>query len=103
SLKKANASDAAKKIKAAFANDHTNRNSVRVAADPATNSLLVRANPHDMLKVRELVAFVDRDNEEADPKPENQGRLGIHVQKPSAALADQLDLPKDQGLLIEYV
>jgi hypothetical protein len=31
------------------------------------------------------------------------GRLGVAVEKPSAALADQLDLPKDQGLVIHNV
>ncbi len=32
-----------------------------------------------------------------------QGRLGILVEKPSDAMADQLDLPKGQGLLIQQV
>ncbi|MFL5240924.1 MAG: M56 family metallopeptidase [Gemmataceae bacterium] len=32
-----------------------------------------------------------------------EGRLGVHVQKPSATLAEQLDLPKGQGLVIEQV
>jgi beta-lactamase regulating signal transducer with metallopeptidase domain len=32
-----------------------------------------------------------------------QGRLGVRVSVPSAALADQLDLPKDQGLVIDQV
>jgi beta-lactamase regulating signal transducer with metallopeptidase domain len=31
------------------------------------------------------------------------GRLGVQVKKPSADLADQLDLPKDQGLVIGEV
>jgi C-terminal processing protease CtpA/Prc len=31
------------------------------------------------------------------------GRLGVQVQKPGSVLADQLDLPKDQGLVIEQV
>src|SRR5207244_13124744 len=30
-------------------------------------------------------------------------RLGIHVDKPSATLTDQLDLPKGQGLVIAQV
>jgi membrane-associated protease RseP (regulator of RpoE activity) len=30
-------------------------------------------------------------------------RLGVHIEKPSAAMADQLDLPKDQGLVIAHV
>jgi membrane-associated protease RseP (regulator of RpoE activity) len=32
-----------------------------------------------------------------------EGRLGVQAVKPSDALADQLDLPKDQGLVIEEV
>jgi C-terminal processing protease CtpA/Prc len=32
-----------------------------------------------------------------------EGRLGVRVQKPSATLAEQLDLPKGQGLVIEQV
>lgn len=32
-----------------------------------------------------------------------QGRLGVRVEVPSAVLADQLDLPKGQGLVIEDV
>ncbi len=31
------------------------------------------------------------------------GRLGVQVQKPGSVLADQLDLPKGQGLVIEQV
>jgi type II secretory pathway component GspD/PulD (secretin) len=31
------------------------------------------------------------------------GHLGVQVQKPGTVLADQLDLPKDQGLVIERV
>jgi membrane-associated protease RseP (regulator of RpoE activity) len=31
------------------------------------------------------------------------GRLGISISRPSAALADQLDLPKGQGIVIEQV
>src|SRR5205807_2354218 len=31
------------------------------------------------------------------------GRLGVQVQKPNAVLAEQLDLPKGQGLVIERV
>jgi hypothetical protein len=33
----------------------------------------------------------------------SQGRLGVRVEAPSAVLADQLDLPKGQGLVIEDV
>jgi beta-lactamase regulating signal transducer with metallopeptidase domain len=33
----------------------------------------------------------------------SQGRLGVRVDRPSAVLADQLDLPKGQGLVIEDV
>jgi hypothetical protein len=33
----------------------------------------------------------------------NEGRLGVQVQKPSPALADQLNLPRGQGLVIENV
>jgi hypothetical protein len=36
----------------------------------------------------------------ADPR---RGRLGIHVEKPTATLAEQLDLPKDQGLVVTAV
>jgi beta-lactamase regulating signal transducer with metallopeptidase domain len=32
-----------------------------------------------------------------------QGRLGVHIEAPSKTLADQLDLPKDQGLVIADV
>ncbi len=32
-----------------------------------------------------------------------QGRLGVHAEKPSDALADQLDLPKGQGLVVVQV
>ena len=32
-----------------------------------------------------------------------QGRLGVRVEAPSSAMADQLDLPKDQGLVIAEV
>jgi beta-lactamase regulating signal transducer with metallopeptidase domain len=31
------------------------------------------------------------------------GRLGVQVEKPSTAMADQLDLPKDQGLVVVSV
>jgi beta-lactamase regulating signal transducer with metallopeptidase domain len=33
----------------------------------------------------------------------HDGRLGVHVSRPSPALADQLDLPPDQGLVIDQV
>jgi beta-lactamase regulating signal transducer with metallopeptidase domain len=33
----------------------------------------------------------------------NEGRLGIEVQKPSAVLAEQLDLPEGEGLVIQHV
>jgi len=33
----------------------------------------------------------------------SHGRLGVRVSTPSPALADQLDLPKDQGLVIDQV
>lgn len=32
-----------------------------------------------------------------------QGRLGVQVEKPTAVLADQLNLPKDQGLVVTDV
>jgi len=35
-------------------------------------------------------------------RPE-EGRLGIHTSKPSETLAEQLDLPKGQGLVVEEV
>jgi hypothetical protein len=35
--------------------------------------------------------------------PLGDGRLGIHVAKPNATLAEQLDLPKGQGLVITAV
>lgn len=34
---------------------------------------------------------------------QHEGRLGVRVQKPSSVLAEQLDLPKGQGLVIEHV
>ncbi|HKI30508.1 MAG TPA: M56 family metallopeptidase [Gemmataceae bacterium] len=34
---------------------------------------------------------------------QQEGRLGAHVEKPSDALVDQLDLPKGQGMVIEAV
>jgi beta-lactamase regulating signal transducer with metallopeptidase domain len=34
---------------------------------------------------------------------QNEGRLGVQVQKPSSVLTDQFDLPKGQGLVIERV
>jgi beta-lactamase regulating signal transducer with metallopeptidase domain len=37
------------------------------------------------------------------PGPTGKGRLGIHVDKPAAALADQLNLPAGQGLVITNV
>jgi beta-lactamase regulating signal transducer with metallopeptidase domain len=33
----------------------------------------------------------------------SEGRLGVHAQKPNPALADQLSLPENQGVLIEEV
>jgi hypothetical protein len=33
----------------------------------------------------------------------HEGRLGVHVKEPGEALADQLDLPKGQGVVIESV
>lgn len=44
---------------------------------------------------------LDRAPRAAGRRPEP--RLGVQVQKPSAALADQLDLPKDRGLVLEEV
>src|SRR5262249_44721292 len=34
---------------------------------------------------------------------QQEGRLGVQLRKPSAALADQLDLPKGQGMVVEEV
>jgi beta-lactamase regulating signal transducer with metallopeptidase domain len=34
---------------------------------------------------------------------QGSGRLGVNVEKPSAALVEQLDLPKDQGLVLSEV
>src|SRR5262249_18677396 len=39
--------------------------SVRVVADPATNSLLVKASPLDMLRIRRLLESIDADNTES--------------------------------------
>lgn len=33
----------------------------------------------------------------------NEGRLGVMVEKPSEAMCDQLDLPKDQGLVVREI
>jgi hypothetical protein len=35
--------------------------------------------------------------------PNQEGRLGVRVEKPGATLAEQLDLPRDQGLAVEEV
>jgi hypothetical protein len=39
----------------------------------------------------------------ADGLEPQQGRLGVRIQVPNATLAAQLDLPKDQGLVVETV
>lgn len=38
-----------------------------------------------------------------EPMVQGQGRLGVGVEKPSATLAEQLELPKDQGLVLRQV
>src|SRR5262249_55328681 len=38
---------------------------IRIVADPATNSLLVKASPLDMLRVRRLLESIDADNTES--------------------------------------
>jgi type II secretory pathway component GspD/PulD (secretin) len=54
-LKSAKGGDAAKTLDAAFNDGKGNSTRIRIIADPATNSLLVRGNPLDMLTVRSLV------------------------------------------------
>jgi hypothetical protein len=39
----------------------------------------------------------------APQMPQGDGRLGVRVEKPAASLADQLDLPEGQGLVIGEV
>ena len=39
----------------------------------------------------------------ANPRPRGQPRLGIQIEKPSAVLAEQLDLPADSGIVVTAV
>jgi beta-lactamase regulating signal transducer with metallopeptidase domain len=103
-LKHAKASDVVKRIDVLFSNSKANPNGIRVVADPTTNALIVRANPHNMEQVRGLVEkLIDIEPQGNDRMLGHASHLGIQVRKPDPALADQLDLPKGQGLLIEHL
>jgi hypothetical protein len=67
-LKNARATDAAKVLDEAFNDADTRTNRIRVVVDPATNLLLVRAKPLDMLRIRDLVEkYIDvREINESD-------------------------------------
>jgi beta-lactamase regulating signal transducer with metallopeptidase domain len=86
---------------------------VREALEKAQEQLEKLDNPEMEKKIREALkgaAFVPDGLAvfQNDGKPRafagfGQGRLGVSVESPSAALREQLDLPEDQGLVITQV
>jgi membrane-associated protease RseP (regulator of RpoE activity) len=78
---------------------------IRVVADPATNSLLVRASPLNLLAIRAMISRnIDADTSTymviRDPQ---QDLLGATFTPLSDALRAQLNVPAGQGILVELL
>jgi membrane-associated protease RseP (regulator of RpoE activity) len=74
------------------------------ADDPFQAAIKRMERMFDQMEKRGALAFPDGFGPAARLRSAHgEGRLGVEVTKPSAALADQLDLPKGEGLVVRAV